>query len=433
MAQDNEGRWSIPVTMEIGIGDFPEVSILSVSDCLLLDNCLISLGDTLSITASASSTTSEDIDIETFEWMSSIDGLISSSLNLTSSELSLGTHTLTFRAKNSIGFWSANVSVNIVVNAVPTIELDSISPNPVIAGEEAQITVIGSDADNDVLSYFWYTESVTLFNEDNKALFSSASTDQGEHIVSVYARDSKGAVSNTLNLTVSIISQPSVELICDPEIGINEEAFFTASAFKPQGSIVKYEWDFDSPSRVLPDSVDFVGFNFATHSYNSTSEDEDGYIVVIKVTDNDGLTATNYCRIPVTEEVSSASSTKDDVGLVTKLTTTGGLLGIAILLIGIGGLVFYFNRDSFDSYSPPDSSRSSKVTPESSPFESKPSDEVRKPTKRKVMRKRVVSNVVSEMMTVECPQCSSQIEIPKISGSQQLRCPDCGLEGEIDI
>ncbi len=433
MVQDDEGRWSYPVTMEIGVGDFPEVSILSVSSCSDLANCMISLGDTISISASASSTTSDDITMETFEWFSSLDGLISNTLNLTSSELSLGTHTLTFRAKNSVGFWSANVSVNVVVNAVPIIELDSISPNPVIAGEEAQITVIGSDADNDLLSYFWYTESVTLFNEDNKALFSSASTDQGDHIISVYAQDSKGAVSNTLNLTISIISQPSVELICDPEIGINEEAFFTASAFKPQGSIVKYEWDFDSPSKVSPDSVDFVGFNFATHSYNNSSED--GYLVVIKVTDNDGLTATNSCRIPVLEESSttSDSSSSDDSGIASKLTSTGGLLGIAIVLIGIGGLVFYLNRDSFDNYSPPDISTPSKTTTEESSFASTISEEERKPTKRKVMRKRVVSKEIPEMMTVECPQCSSQIEIPKISGSQQLKCPDCGLEGEIDI
>ena len=31
MAQDDEGRWGIPVSMELGVGDFPEVSILSVS------------------------------------------------------------------------------------------------------------------------------------------------------------------------------------------------------------------------------------------------------------------------------------------------------------------------------------------------------------------------------------------------------------------
>lgn len=432
MAQDDEGRWSVPVTMEIGVGDFPQVSIISVSTCLDFTNCMISLGDTVSFAASATSTTSDDIIMETFEWSSSIDGLVSESLNFTSSELSLGTHTITFRAKNSVGFWSSNVSMDIIVNGVPTIILDTINSNPVIAGEEAQITVLGSDADNDELTYFWYTESVTLFNEDNKALFSSSSSDQGEHVVSVYVQDSKGAVSNILNLTITIISQPSVELICDPEIEINKEAFFTASAFKPQGSIVKYEWDFDSPSRVLPDSIDFVGFNFATHSYNLTSEDDDGYTVVIRVTDNDGLTATNYCQIPVIEQSSPGStSSTEDSGLSSKLTTTGGLLGIAIVLIGIGGLVFYFSRDSFDTYTSPEP-KYSQPSSESSLVSKSDEEEVRKPTKRKVMRKRMVSREIPETMTVECPQCSSQIEIPKISGTQQLKCPDCGLEGEID-
>ena len=437
MAQDDEGRWSIPVSMEIGVGDFPEVSILSVSNCIDLENCLISFGDELSVIAIASSLTSDDISIEEYEWISSIDGLVSSSLNLSTTDLSLGSHTLTFRAKNSVGFWSANASLNIVVNAVPTIELDSINPNPVIAGEESQITVTGLDEDeNDILTFFWSTDTVTLFNDENKALFSTQSTDQGDHIISVYVEDSKGTKSNVLNITISIISQPSVELLCDPEIEVNEEAFFTASAFKPQGSIVKYEWDFDSPSRVAPDSLDFVGFSFATHSYNSTPDDEDGYIVVIKVTDNDGLTATDYCQIPVVQEsiVKSGNSAANDDGFVTQLTTSGGLIGIAILLVGIGGLVYYFNRDTFDSYSNAAVSKSYESTPKVSSTVSKADDEeVTKPTKRKVMRKRVISKALPEMMTVECPQCSSQIEIPKISGSQELKCPDCGLEGEIDI
>ena len=232
------------------------------------------------------------------------------------------------------------------------------------------------------------------------------------------------------------MSQPSVELVCDPEIELNEEAFFTASAFKPQGSIIKYEWDFDSSSRVLLNSIDLIGLNFATHSYNSTPANQDGYIVVVRVTDNDGLTATDSCQIPIVEKSSSGSgsSSGDSGGISSQLTTTGSLLGIAIVLVGIGGLVFYFNRDSLDNYSLPDISKPSKSTPKSSPLVTKPSEEeVRKPTKKKVVRKRVVSNNISEMMTVECPQCSSQIKIPKISGSQQLICPDCGLEGEIDI
>ena len=450
IVQDNEGRWSLPVTSEIGVGDFPEASILSVLNCPDISNCIVSLSEELSIFASANSTTSEDISIETFEWISSLDGIISNDLNLTTSELSLGSHTLTFRAKNSVGFWSANVSIDIVVNGIPKVELVSISSDSLIPPAESRISikVIDSDKENDTHTYFWSTNGVRLYNysaysseiskDPNMATFAPVKgvDSPGEYIVSVFVSDSRGAVSNVLNITIEILAEPVVELTCDPEIELNEEAFFTASAFKPQGSIVKYEWDFDSSSRVLPDSIDFTGLNFATHSYNSTPDDQEGYIVVVRVTDNDDLTATDYCQIPMVEKSSTDSglSSGDDGGISSQLTTTGGLLGIAIVLAGIGGLVFYFNKDSFDSYSPPDIPKPSKATPESSPFETKFSEEeVTKPTKRKVVRKRVISNDISEMMTVECPQCSSQIKIPKISGSQQLKCPDCGLEGEIDI
>ena len=54
-------------------------------------------------------------------------------------------------------------------------------------------------------------------------------------------------------------------------------------------------------------------------------------------------------------------------------------------------------------------------------------------SKRVVKKKRIIKSPIQEMMTVECPQCSSQIEITKVSGSQPIQCPDCGLEGEIEV
>ena len=50
--------------------------------------------------------------------------------------------------------------------------------------------------------------------------------------------------------------------------------------------------------------------------------------------------------------------------------------------------------------------------------------------KRKIMVKR---KVVTETMTVECPECSSRMEIPNVSGAQQIMCSECGLEGEIEF
>jgi hypothetical protein len=41
--------------------------------------------------------------------------------------------------------------------------------------------------------------------------------------------------------------------------------------------------------------------------------------------------------------------------------------------------------------------------------------------------------VVTETMTVECPECSARMDIPNISGAQQIQCSECGLEGEIEL
>ena len=57
---DNEGRWSKEVTMNVGIGDFPEASIDSITGCSSLIDCVISEGETVEFTGSAVSEASED-------------------------------------------------------------------------------------------------------------------------------------------------------------------------------------------------------------------------------------------------------------------------------------------------------------------------------------------------------------------------------------
>ena len=52
------------------------------------------------------------------------------------------------------------------------------------------------------------------------------------------------------------------------------------------------------------------------------------------------------------------------------------------------------------------------------------------PLKERRVRKR---KVVRETMTIECPECSARMDIPKVSGTQEIKCSECGLEGEIDI
>jgi WD40 repeat protein len=52
-AKDNEGRWSRPITANVGVGDFPEATIDSISGCTDFSNCIISQGISIDFTGSA--------------------------------------------------------------------------------------------------------------------------------------------------------------------------------------------------------------------------------------------------------------------------------------------------------------------------------------------------------------------------------------------
>ena len=322
--------------------------------------------------------------------------------------------------------------MTIVVNGIPSIVLDSVNPNPVVAGETVQLSVIGEDPDSDSLSYFWSSDKGDIASEDNLSILKTDSQDYGESKVSVYVQDSRGSTSKILNITIQVISLPNiVDLSCDSEVKIGEEANFIALATKPKGSIVKYEWDFDSLSGDV-DSVDSLDFS-TTHIYNSLSEDLDGYLVVLKVTDNDGLEARKTCQVLVYSGTNGADSSKDSSSLLSNLTEPVGLLTITVFLLAIGGFVYYYKREDLDLSNYSDYSSISEEKVPSDLTTSDDQDVEEEPKKRVLKKKRIIKQSIQEMMTVECPQCSSQIEISKISGSQSIQCPDCGLEGEIEV
>ena len=91
---------------------------------------------TIEFDGSAASTASNDTEIIGYYWSSDIDGNLSDQISFTISGLSLGPHTITFRAVNDIGFWSANATVSLLINGVPVSDIISADANPVQPGED---------------------------------------------------------------------------------------------------------------------------------------------------------------------------------------------------------------------------------------------------------------------------------------------------------
>ncbi len=434
-ARDNEGRWSKLSTMNIGIGDFPEASIGSITGCLSFSNCVISEGESIEFNGSAVSEASEDTEVIGYQWLSSLDGELSEESTFTTSELSRGEHTITFRAINDIGFWSSNVTANVLINGIPVLSSVDVNPNPVVAGDSVILFGDATDPDGNLLSYIWTTESLLFANgqnlyesSDNGSSVSTTDADIGEHDVYLTVTDSLGASSESITISIQILSPPIVSAICDEEAVLEDDLLFTALASdKGGGRIVLYEWDFNSTTGDI-DSVDFKGSSTAVHSYNYTPPDS-SFLVVVRVTDNDGLVARDTCTVTIVADSTpnngkSPSGDKSESELPIPLIAGAGLL----LVIGIAGAVFYMRRDDSLPYEPP-----AKPEPVSgSGFMESVVPEV-SPVKERRVRKVVKSATPPplETMTIECPECSAHMEIPKISGTQQIQCSECGLEGEI--
>ena len=434
-ARDNEGRWSKLSTMNIGVGDFPEASIGSITGCLSFSNCVISEGESIEFNGSAVSEASEDTEVIGYQWLSSLDGALSEESTFTTSELSRGEHTITFRAINDIGFWSSNVTANVLINGIPVLSSVDVNPNPVVAGDSVILFGNAMDPDGNPLNYIWTTESLLFANgqnlyesSDNGSSVSTTDADIGEHDVYLTVTDSLGASSESITISIQILSPPIVSAICDEEAVLEDDLLFTALASdKGGGRIVLYEWDFNSTTGDI-DSVDFKGSSTAVHSYNYTPPDS-SFLVVVRVTDNDGLVARDTCTVTIVEDSTpnngkSPSGNKSESELPIPLIAGAGLL----LVIGIAGAVFYMRRDDSLPYEPPakpepvsGSEYMESVVPEVSP--------VKERRVRKVVKSATPPPL--ETMTIECPECSAHMEIPKISGTQQIQCSECGLEGEI--
>ena len=440
-AEDNEGRWSRPVTANVGVGDFPEATIDSISGCTDFSNCIISEGVSIDFMGSAVSEASNDTEVVGYQWVSNFSGIetiISESASFSTSSLQRGSHKIIFRAINDIGFWSSNVTANIMINGVPILNSVATDPNPVVAGSNVILIGDAEDPDGDSLQYLWTTDTLYFANglntyesSDNGSSIVTLESDTGGYEIYLRVMDSYGALSESTMITIQILSPPLVSAVCQEEVILNEEILFNAIASdKPPGKVVKYEWDFDSSTGDI-DSVDSTGSAFATHSYNYTPIDSD-FLVVLRVTDDDGLTSRDTCTVTIIEETSIVEPEKsqpnsDGLGSISEIANGPVLIGILlIVIIGAGVGVYIWNKeDQNTGYLPPSKPASisgseymGSVVPQVSPVK-----------ERRVKKRKVVT----ETMTIECPECSSRMDIPKISGTQQIKCSDCGLEGEIDL
>ena len=199
----------------------------------------------------------------------------------------------------------------------------------------------GSDSDGTIVAYLW--ESSIDGELSTEANFSSNSLSLGHHAITFLVQDNDGAWSDSqasgengsvpgiqlwiYAVPVAIAGQDSTGT---PGVPLQ----FSGAGTDEDGTIAKYEWDFDGDG-VFEWSSTENGLN--TYIYNN----EDTYTATLRVTDNDGFTDTDTVEITISEKkiqidddgnvtVTDAEEDEEGIPTLSMITTMAAVAVMAL-------------------------------------------------------------------------------------------------------
>jgi WD40 repeat protein len=239
-----------------------------------------------------------------YEWTSDIDGFLSDEGDFSMTDLGVGYHNIRFRVQDNDGEWSSWSTAELYVypNAPPNGTLNFIGPSPAEEGTAVFFNGTGSD-DNGTITYLWESSIDGVIGTEDD--FSSSNLSLGTHTIIFRVQDNDGAWSDVTLASLFVGIAPIPKAGMDVEVKSNTEVQFIGSGTDEDGTIVNYEWDLNGDG-VYDWSSTLNGIT--TNSYNS----EGTYTAVLRLTDDDGLTATDSRVITVSKAGGGAGG--DDGG-----------------------------------------------------------------------------------------------------------------------
>lgn len=264
-------------------------------------------GDTTTVRASA---VDPDGDRLTYSWTASggrLDGA-EDSATFNATGLAPGKYTVNAtvvdRKKNE-----ASCSSEITVlkrNVAPTVSVEPAS-FALTEGESASLRCIGSDANNDALTYAWTVDGKPLAAEGPQITFGSEGRKPGTYTVQCTASDGEAAASansvGTIKERVIPNRPPTIEcLTTTMDVASGGTIDLRAKAADPDGDNLTYSWSATAGS--VRGSGEAVAFNAEGVRAGS-------YTVTVTVDDGRGMKASCSMTVNVSERL---SITKDNCG-----------------------------------------------------------------------------------------------------------------------
>ncbi len=237
----------------------------------------------------------------------------------------MGIHTISFQTNYSDSNNSYEITSQLLqVYAYPLCYIDSM-PESMERDSTASLEGHGEDLDGSIVD-FWWNSSIDGYLGHNATL-NITGLSLGNHSITLHVMDDSGLVTHTSSVTLFVYANPLAIAGSDLEdIEIGSVIQFAGAGTDEDGTIVKYEWDFDGDG-IFEWSSEENGIT--TFIYNKAGI----YSTTLRVTDSEGNTGTDSRSIEVAQGLTSSIP-----GLI--IDAEAGLLIVAT----IGLIIAIFSR-----------------------------------------------------------------------------------------
>ena len=221
-----------------------------------------------------------------------------------------GTYTAVLYVQSSTGA-TATASVTIRVENNPPTATADIRPSNGQVPLTVQFFGSGSDEDGHIVLYEWDFDGDGVFDWSSTTTGNTSYTytEIGTYRAVFRVTDNEGATATAVAMTTVVSvgpeGSPTAQGSATPDTGPAPLTVrFSGTGTDPDGTIVRYEWDFENDG-VYDWSSDSSGNT--THTYTTPGT----YIAAFRVTDNDGNSSVDYVLIDVGIQVSLRLSDQD--------------------------------------------------------------------------------------------------------------------------
>ena len=189
---------------------------------------------------------------------------------------------------------------DVQANNEPTASIVSVSPSPAMHGAMISFDGSASDSDGNITAYEWNSSLDGFLSAEED--FSSNELTFGIHEITFRVQDDDGVWSESQR-SLEVYTKPVANAGENITVKVGETIQFNGQGSDLDGQIVFHEWDFDGDGFYEWSSSDINhDFGGGLSSMPMHYNDEGKYTVVLRVTDNDGRTATDSITVTVEGE-----------------------------------------------------------------------------------------------------------------------------------